>query len=281
MRTNSFSRAAQELHVTPGAIGQQIRKLEDWLGVPLFTRHVRQVQPTADALLYWERIQPALAQIVYASETLRDSRSMAVRLSMPPSFAAKWFPRRMARLLTRHPAIELHLNSSAELVEFEREQIDLAVRYFDGHSANLNATLLYQDDARVYCSPGHADSMRLKQPDDLVRSTLLHTTVQPFWLEWLRHFSQLDDAVIAGIPRVHFDQSMMAIQAAKQGQGAVVASALLTEDEVAEGTLIEPFECRLPLALGYYVVHHQKLALRPAAAAVKAWLIDEMAHAVI
>ena len=99
MRTSSFSLAAAELFVTPGAVGQQIQKLEEWLGVSLFVRQVRQVQPTEAALGYWKRIQPALAQIVDASNKLRDSRSMAVSLSMPPGFAAKWFTSRMASLL--------------------------------------------------------------------------------------------------------------------------------------------------------------------------------------
>ncbi|RJG01311.1 LysR substrate-binding domain-containing protein [Noviherbaspirillum sedimenti] len=277
MRTHSFTHAAEKLHVTPGAIGQQIQKLEEWLGVLLFTRQIRQVQPTADGLLYWERIQPALAQIADASEKLRDRRSMAVWLSMPPSFAAKWFPRRMARLLTRYPEIELHLNASTALVDFEREQIDLAIRYFEGSAANLDATLLFQDEARAYCSPGYAADLSLKQPDDLARATLLHTTVQPYWPKWLRHFSRLKDADIASIPRIHFDQGMVAIEAAKQGQGVVLSSALLMEEETTEGTLIEPFDCRLPLSSGYYVVHHRRLALRPAAAAVKEWLIEETA----
>ncbi len=98
MRTGSFSLAAAELFVTPGAVGQQIQKLEEWLGVALFVRQVRQVQPTEDALGYWKRIQPALAQIADASHRLRERRNSAVVLSMPPGFATKWFASRMAGL---------------------------------------------------------------------------------------------------------------------------------------------------------------------------------------
>ena len=275
MRFSSFSLAAKELCVTPGAVGQQIQKLEEWLGVLLFTRQVRQVQPTAEGLGYWKRIQPALAQIADASQKLRDSRSTEVWLSMPPSFAAKWFPSRMARLMTRHPAIQLHLNASTVPVDFERESIDLAIRYFDGNMPQLDATLLYTDEARVYCSPGYAEALSLKTPDDLTRATLLETTIQPHWPRWLGQFSRLGETEIAAIPRIHFDQGLMAIEAAKQGQGVVMISPLLTTLEVEGGALVEPFPHRLPLSSGYYVVHHGRLALRPAAAAVKGWLIEE------
>lgn len=275
MRTHNFSSAAEELCVTPGAVGQQIQKLEKWLGIPLFIRQVRQVQPTAEARSYWQNIQPALAQIADASNKLRDSRSMAVSLSMPPSYAAKWFTRRMARLLARHPQIELHLKASAVVVDFEREPIDLAIRYFDGQSPHLDATLLFKDEAHVYCNPGYAKALRLNVPEDLSRATWLVTAIQPFWRQWLKRFSQLDDSEIAAIPRIHFDQALMAIEAAKLGQGIVMASPLLTEEELAMGTLIEPFVGYLPLSDGYYVVHHDKLALRPAGRLVKQWLIDE------
>ena len=275
MRHSSFSLAADELCVTPGAVGQQIQKLEEWLGVPLFRRQIRQVQPTAEGLSYWRSIQPALAQIVDASRKLKNQSSKSVRLSMPPGFAAKWFPRRMAGFLTRHPDVELHFNSTTALIDFERDAIDLAIRYFDGRDQNLDATLLWQDEARVYCRPDYAASLSLQRADDLCRATLLDTTMQPFWRQWMREFSTLDDARIAAIPCLHFDQSLMAIEAAKQGQGVVMCSPILVEEETAQGILVEPFEHSLPVSNGYYVIHHRRLPIRPAAQALKAWLIEQ------
>lgn len=275
MRTGSFSVAATELFVTPGAVGQQIQKLEEWLGVALFVRQVRQVQPTEDALGYWKRIQPALAQIADASNKLRDSRNSAVWLSMPPGFATKWFASRMANLLRQHPAIELHLNATPQVVDLERESIDLAIRYFDGRAPELDATLLLQDESRVYGSPRYLAPLDLRAPDHVVRATLLVTTLQPHWPTWLRAYSGLSDAQIAAIPRIHFDQSLMAIEAARQGQGLVMTSPHLVEAELADGSLVEPFTQVLPLTQGYYLVHHARLPLRPAAATVKQWLIGE------
>ena len=261
--------------MTPGAIGQQIQKLEEWLGVTLFIRQIRQIQPTDVAIKYWQSIQPALGQIANASNKLRDQQKLSVSLSMPPSFAAKWFTRRMARLMSRHPEIELHLNATTVAVDFERDSIDLAIRYFDGRTSNLDATLLFSDEARVYCSPSYAVAIPLNKPDDLHRATVLVTTMHPHWERWLATFSRIDQEQAKTISRIHFDQGLLAIDAAKHGQGAVLTSPLLVREDVSDGALIEPFECHLPLMQGYYVVHSNRSPLRKVGELAKRWLIEE------
>ncbi|MEB0079156.1 LysR substrate-binding domain-containing protein [Pseudomonas sp. CCI3.2] len=275
MRLNSFSLAAAELFVTPGAVGQQIRSLEQWLGVALFTRHIRQVRPTEDGLAYWARIQPALAQINEASHTLRDRQSSSVWLTMPPGLAAKWFARRMSGFLRQHPAIALHLSSSVALVDFANERVDLAIRHFDGHAPELETHLLYQDQARLYCSPSYAARFGLKTPEDLRQTTLLHSTLHPHWNDWLTRFTAIPTGQVVQMAGIHFDQSLMAIEAARHDQGVVLTSPMLTEEEVSSGALIEPFSQRLPLAKGFYVVQPRLSTSRPAVEALKEWLIAE------
>jgi LysR family glycine cleavage system transcriptional activator len=180
----------------------------------------------------------------------------------------------MADFLSFRPDITLHLSASTALTDFERDRVDLAIRYFDGHDPLLDSTLLYHDEARLYCSPSYARKLKLKRPEDLMRATLLHTTLLPHWAPWFKRFSQLTDAQIAAIPSQHFDQSILAIETARHGQGVVLSSAILTEAEVQNGSLCEPFEMRLPLSRGYYLVHHRQIGLRPAAAVLKTWLID-------
>jgi len=278
MRLNSFSLAAGELSVTPGAVGQQIRNLEEWLGVALFSRHIRQVQPTSDGLAYWARIQPALAQINDASQTLRERHSTSVWLTMPPGLAAKWFARRMSGFLQQYPAIALHLSSSVVLVDFSSERVDLAIRHFDGIAPELESHLLYQDEARLYCSPTYVKRLGLKQPDDLRDATLLHSTLHPHWNEWLTRHSGMSPEQIAEMAGIHFDQSLMAIEAARHDQGVVLTSPMLTEEEVASGVLIEPFSQRLPLPKGFYVIQPRLSKSRPAVQALKDWLIAEAGH---
>ena len=274
MRHNSFTMAAEELHVTPGAVGQQIQKLEAWLGVALFARMVRQIHPTAEAQHYWSNVQPALARLQHASEQIRLRQVNEVWLSMPPTLAAKWFAPRMAGFLAQWPDISLHLGATTAISDFERDRVDLAIRYFDGADASLESTLLYADEVRLYCAPDYVKELRLQVPSDLVRATLLHTTLQPHWKSWLQRFSTLSDAQIEAIAHLHFDQSLLAIEAARYGQGAVLSSAILTEAEMRDGALCEPFECRLPVTKGYYVVHHKGTPLRPAALALKNWLLQ-------
>lgn len=277
MRLGSFTLAAQELSVTPGAIGQQIQKLEDWLGVALFIRQVRQVTPTAEGRLYFARIQPALLEIILASRRLRERRIKGVRLSMPPSFAAKWFAPRMADFLQAHPGIALNLNTTTTVLDFEYDAVDLAVRYFDGVDRQLTVQLLCTDEARAYCSPAYAKKWNLKRPEDLRSATLLHNTLHPHWKAWLTRFSSLAETQIEGIGGIHFDQSLMAIDAAVRAQGVVLTSPILLEAELAAGALVDPFGHALALPTGYHLVHPDTDELKPDVASLKAWMAEKMA----
>ncbi|MEX3813934.1 LysR substrate-binding domain-containing protein [Paraburkholderia sp. BR13439] len=277
MRLESFTRAAEELSVTPGAVGQQIQKLEEWLGVALFVRQIRQVTPTPEGRAYFARIQPALTEIVYASRRLRERQNKNLRISMPPSFAAKWFAPRMADLLQAHPGLALSLSTSATMVDFELDAVDLAVRHFDGVDPRLAVQLLCTDEARAFCSPAYAKKLRLKRPEDLQSATLLHNTLHPHWRAWLTRFSNLADEQIEAIVGIEFDQSLMAIDAAVRAQGVVLTSAILVEGELAAGSLVEPFGKALPLCEGYYLVHPDADELQPGVKALKAWMAERMA----
>ncbi|MEM5406340.1 MULTISPECIES: LysR substrate-binding domain-containing protein [Paraburkholderia] len=277
MRLGSFTRAAEELSVTPGAVGQQIQKLEAWLGVALFVRQIRQVTPTPEGRAYFARIQPALTEIIHASRRLREHQSKGLRISMPPSFAAKWFAPRMADLLQAHPGFALSLSTSTTMVDFELEAVDLAVRHFDGVDPQLAVQLLCTDEARAFCSPAYAKKARLKRPEDLQSATLLHNTLHPHWRAWLTRFSKLADEQIEAIVGIEFDQSLMAIDAAVRAQGVVLTSAILVETELAVGSLVEPFEKALPLSEGYYLVHPDANEPQPGVKALKAWMAERMA----
>ncbi|WP_334025246.1 LysR substrate-binding domain-containing protein [Burkholderia gladioli] len=273
MRLGSFTLASEELNVTPGAVGQQIQKLEEWLGVALFVRKIRQVTPTEDGRAYFAQIQPALAELARASHRLRERRGKSVRLSMPPSFAAKWFAPRMADFLQANPGIALSLSTTTTMVDFELDGVDLAVRHFDGADARLSVQLLFTDEARAYCSPAYLTQHPLKRPDDLRAATLLHNTLHPHWPAWLTRFSDLTTSQIDAINGIQFDQSLMAIDAAVRAQGVVLTSPLLVEPELARGELIEPFDRPLPSSAGYYLVHPNTAVTARAVQALKTWFI--------
>lgn len=198
-----------------------------------------------------------------------------VWLSMPPSLAAKWFARRMAGFLERYPDVALHLSSTVALTDFSSERVDLAIRHFDGHAPELDVQLLHRDDARVYGSPAYLEQLGLRAPGDLRRATLLHNTLHPHWAQWLQRFAGIDAEAGIGICGIHFDQSLMAIEAARRHQGVVITSEWLTQEEVANGLLVEPFAQRLPLAKGYYLVQPKHSIQRPTVRALKEWLIQQ------
>jgi LysR family glycine cleavage system transcriptional activator len=276
MQHHSFAKAADALSVTPGAVGQQIQNLEAWLGTALFVRTVRQVAPTADALRYWDEVRPALSRIHAASNALRHRRSDEVRLSMPPTLAAQWFAPRMGGFMALFPHIVVHLSATTELADLARHDAALAIRYFDGIDPALEVALLCQDEARLYCAPAYAAAIGLATPDDLARATLLHSTMHPHWPAWMAQFSALTPVQVAAIAGQHADMALLAIAAARQGRGVVLTSALLVQDELAQGALVEPFPCRLALTNGYYLVHRRGADLPPAARQLAQWLLSDI-----
>jgi LysR family transcriptional regulator, glycine cleavage system transcriptional activator len=273
----SFRKAADELYVTPGAVGQVIHKLEEWLGEKLFHREVRKVSLTEAGATYFAHISTALGQIALASSVVRQRRHNDVRISMPPSFARKWFVPRMARFMDLHPDISLRIDTSAVLVDFDKESVDVAIRHFKAQESNrLDVELLFLDELQVYCSPKYCEKLKLKQPENFAKATLLATKIHPYWERWLLQFTKLSGREIDEIPTINFDASHLAVDTAKRDQGVVLTSAPLVEHEIVSGELIEPFEARLPVDEGYYLVGRKGyFALGGAVEALRLWLRQE------
>ncbi len=273
----SFSKAAAELYVTPGAVGQLIHRLEEWLGIKLFHREVRKVSLTEAGASYFGRISTALSQISHASTLLRQRRRNEIRISMPPSFARKWFVPRMVRFMDLHPEISLSIDASAALVDFDNGAIDIAIRHFKAEeSSRFDVELLFVDELRVYCSPMYCEKLELRSSENLEGATLLATKIHPYWERWLHQFTKLSERQIGEIATVNFDASHLAVDTAKHHQGVVLTSASLVEHEIASGELIEPFKARLPIDEGYYLVGPKgSFGLGGAVQALRDWLRQE------
>jgi LysR family glycine cleavage system transcriptional activator len=271
MRTGSFSAAANQLFVTPGAVGQQIKKLEAWLGKPLFVRSVRKLQPTNEALSYWEQVKPALRQLETASLAVRGLSDRQVRLSLPPAFANSWFAKRMPSFTQSHPELQLHLSASTEPVDFNDATCDLAVRHFDGNARDVQAQLLLPDAVRIYCSPAYFQRMRLVTLDALPTATFLYTTSHAYWPQWFAAVGLTFEGFGSGLK---FDQSELAIDAARRDQGLVLTSPWLVEEDVERGRLIPVFDSILETGKGYYLVQAKDVVLGSAAAQFRQWLCE-------
>lgn len=275
VRHSSFKDAAKELHITPGAVSQQVQKLEQWLGYTLFIREIRQLTVTDRGLAYFNQISPALEQINTASTALRIDKSNSVCLSLSQTLAAKWLGPRLGDFVSQHPDIEVHISASNTPVNFNQENVDLAIRHFDGKDPDLDAALVHNDEVRLFCSANYRDRYSLQQPDQLRGTTLISTNLCPFWNAWLAQCSDITTDEVLRLASLHFDQPLLAIDAAKRDQGVVLSNTLLVQDELKQGTLVEPFQQHLQVDKSYYLVHPKRQALSPAAQALKTWLLGQ------
>ncbi|MGB1239605.1 MAG: LysR substrate-binding domain-containing protein [Pseudomonadales bacterium] len=271
LRHASFKLAAQELYLTPGAISQQVNKLEQWLGYALFTRAPRKLCATSQGLTYYAQIAPALAQIRAASAP-RQTSARAVRLSLTQTLAAKWLGPRLGQFIAQHPEIEVHISASNQMVDFRSDDVDLAIRHFDGLDAQLETQLVYDDQICVYASPSYFEVLGAAR--DLSAATLIVTDFYPHWGAWLKQETQ-GALAQSDLASLHFDQAVLAVDAAVRGQGLVLSNALIVRDELASGALIEPFQARLISSKSYYLVQSKRRPLSEAAEKLKTWLVQQ------
>ncbi len=270
----SFTRAAAELNVTQTAISHQIRRLEEQLGLRLFLRRNRALLLTREAQAYLPAVRAAFEDLRQATARLRRADCDGVlTLSATPSLAAKWLVTRVASFQDAHPGIEVRITASTHLVDFRREEVDMAVRYGRGHWSGLRADWLMAEEFFPVCSPALLKGERaLRRPADLAQHTLLHATVsREDWQLWL---------TAAGMPSslalrrgLSFDQSFMAIQAAIDGLGVALGRTPFVEADIAAGRLVVPFDVVLPDEAGFYVVAPEETADAPKIALLRDWLI--------
>jgi LysR family transcriptional regulator, glycine cleavage system transcriptional activator len=273
----SFTRAAAELNVTQTAISHQIRRLEEQLGIRLFLRRNRALLLTREAEGYLPAVRAAFEDLRRATERLRrPEREGLLTVSTTASLAAKWLVTRAAAFQEAHPGIEVRITTSSHLVDFRREEVDMAVRYGRGNWPGLRAQWLMAEELFPVCSPSLLNGAKpLRRPEDLVHHTLLHATVsREDWQLWL---------TAAGLPGsiasrrgLTFDQSFMAIQAAVDGHGIAMGRTRFVEADVAAGRLVVPFDVVLPADAGFYIVAPEDTAGSPKIALFRDWLIGSV-----
>ena len=272
-RHMSFTRAAAELNVTQTAISHQIRRLEEQLGTKLFVRRNRALSLTREAREYLPSIRSAFEDLRQATARLRrPEREGVLTVSTTASLATKWLVSRVAAFQDAHPGIAVRISTSAHLVDFQREEVDVAVRYGRGHWPGLRAEWLMAERLFPVCSPALLAAKPLREPTDLADHTLLHTSVsREDWQLWL---------TAAGLPLsiaarrgLTFDQGFMAVQAAVEGLGVALGRTRLVEADLAAGRLVAPFDLVLPQDAGYYVVSPVATAESAKVALFRRWLI--------
>ena len=275
-RHESFTRAADELCVTQGAVSHQVKTLEAVLGLKLFNREHQRLVMTAAGRQYLSVVRDALDRIAVGTEHLVQRQSSGIlSVSASPDFAAKWLVHRLDRFAAAHPEIELRISASAHLVDFAREDVDVAVRHGDGNWEGLQVERLCPEQLFPVCSPGLALATHGPgQPADLLRFPLLHLLDRRDWSRWL------EAAGLVGAGLVHgpvLDRASMVIDAAVNGQGIALGSTALTALDLINGRLIMPFGTSVRLPNSYWIVCPAATSRLPKIARFREWLLAEMA----
>jgi LysR family transcriptional regulator, glycine cleavage system transcriptional activator len=274
-RLKSIRKAAEELSVTPGAVSRQIQLLEDHLGIKLFRREPRAILLTAAGEQYFSAITGHFEGIREATEKLTGARSGEVlKIRAYTTFAMKWLIPRLSSFQSLHPHMEVRITTSLEAVDFEHEDVDGAIRLGDGNWPGYEVDKLVRNELSPVCSSAYRDRVNLQSGADLKNLPLLHSLARPDdWMLWLKAAKLADIDPYAG-PK--YASSVLAYQAALEGQGIAMAQRVLVSDELATGRLIEPLDAILDRGeFTYYLVYPRNRSRNPAFRKFRAWLIEQ------
>jgi LysR family glycine cleavage system transcriptional activator len=273
-RRLSFKLAARELHVTPGAVSQQIRILETTLGITLFRRLTRSVELTREGQLLLPVVSAAFERIADTTRQLaRRSESGVLTVSVIPSLAARWLVPRLGRFRERHPEIDVRISPSTHLVDFAREDVDLGIRRGLGRYPGLSSSRLMTEEFFPVCAPAIVRGrLALRSPSGLKDQVLLHDESFQDWQTWLEyHHVRGVDAKRGPI----FDDASMALEAAIEGQGVALTRTALALDALARRRLVKPFDLPMPARFAYYIVCPTGTETRPKVKAFRDWLMEQ------
>jgi LysR family glycine cleavage system transcriptional activator len=266
-RRLSLRAAADELGVTQGAVAQQVRALEEHLGLALFQRHPRGLQLTLAGAAY-------LAEVTRAFDTLADAtgrllvRPDTVTISVTPTVAAKLLIPRLGDLQAALPDVELRTVATEALSDFERDQVDIAVRLTrPPFAADLEAKLLFRQDLVAVASPRLVGNVTLPLSSEQLRALPLLHDAQGHWATFLKTSSKLPGAV--------FNQTTLALDAAMAGQGVALACKAFVAMDLAAGRLVQVAEAGT-LGPDFYLVRKRSAPVRQSVDAVWDWCLHRL-----
>lgn len=273
----SFKKAARELNVTPGAISQQIKRLEHDLGVELFQRSQIALALTQAGSQYFPIVRDAFERISEMTERLRGGHLRGDRLtvSSTPGFAQKWLAPRLGRFRQSYPDIEVRITTSKELVDFNRDGVDVAIRHGLGQYSGLKSWHLLAEDMAPVCSPNllRDGAHPLRSMQDLRRHTLLHDQNRRDWELWLKA------AGVAGVDATRgpsFSDDAAMLEAAIEGHGVALGRSTLIARDLITERLVRPFGVCLPNQFAYYVVCPEARSSASKVISFRDWLRAEV-----
>lgn len=278
----SFSKAADELFVTPAAISQQIKQLESYLGIPLFRRLTRAVELTEEAKTVLPLVTEGFDKLAEAVERLaREEEAGLLTVSSVPTFAIKWLVHHLTDFSDKYPDIDVRLDASLDTRDFDRDDIDVSIRLGRGDYPGLYVARIFGEEVSPVCSPKLLDGARpLRTPEALRNHRLLHvdwgklTQNSPDWRMW---------ALAAGIEDIDVDRGPrftienMAIEAAINADGVALVSHSAVVEDLKAGRLVRPFDLAVQSDIGYWLVCPHAHLRRAKVRAFCDWLLAQVA----
>jgi LysR family glycine cleavage system transcriptional activator len=281
----SYRGAADELHVTPAAVKQLVRKLEEALGTPLVQRRGRGIALTSAGVVGLSDLHNAFQQIAGAVEKMRAvERRQSLTITVEASFAAAWLIPKFNAFKKKYPAVDVLIDSSMRVVDLEREGADIGIRYGVKHGKDHIVHRLFDDETLAVCSPGLAKGPpALKAVKDLEKVALLHLDlsqmewmpVSRHWFDWQTWLATVGAGEVKFGSGLWFNDYNLAVQAAIAGQGVVLGSWLIVKDALAANLLVSPFAERARTDVGYDLVTTKAAMARPEVARFVEWILEE------
>ena len=276
----SFTKAADELSLTQSAVSRQIASVEQHFERALFRRQHRALVLTEDGQTLYRATAEVLARLHQVSGALRAAgRVKTVVVTTTPGFAGLWLIPRLATFVAAHPDVDVRISAGYQLVNLNRDGVDVAVRYKTEEAAGPGVLRLFGEQFVPVCSPAlmHSASTPLAEPQDLRHHVLLHLQSDgdahsPDWPMWLR-IMQIGDLKPAGT--MHFSQYDQAIQAAVNGQGVALGRLPLVASLIEQGKLVSPFKGALGSPRGYFLVQSDAASRKTEVQEFVAWLRTE------
>jgi LysR family glycine cleavage system transcriptional activator len=254
----SFTKAADELFVTPSAVSHQVKTLEEHLNIVLFVREAKGLMLTAAGRAYLPAVQQAFQVLTDATRQLNAELAPVLRVDIPPTFAAKWLIPRLDRFVRAHPEIDIRVSTNSGTPDFTRDDYDVAIRFGRGRYPDLHSELCLSVNVFPVCSPALLQGPNaIREPSDLRQHTLLHDAStysdghNPAWADWLAYVGVTDVDASRGLS---FTPSHLVIGAAIDGLGVALVKDTWVEQDLLAGRLVRPFGVAMPVESAYYMV---------------------------
>lgn len=273
--TGSFKQAAERLFVTPAAVSQQIRQLEESLGAELFIRQHRKIQLTQEGQLLYQEVQQGFARIQDGIRMInKDPHPQQLSISTLPSFAQHWLVPRIGDFRARHPDLALLIEPSSELVRFQDSSVDVCIRYGSGEYENVRSQWLMDEVLYPVCHPIYQQQHGIYQLDDLARADLIEDIWPDMdWGLWLRNLGYHSHQ-----PTLQYNGSQFVLEGALAVQGVALVKHATVCRYIEEGKLVQIGNVALKARFQFYLCAPDSYFKRPKIQAFYTWLQTEITH---